>query len=146
MKFDGLDDFMEVNDSDLQERLSSWRRLPDVVQRSPESVGEAGINEAHVRQRERRAASMCLITVKEHDSFLGNLKAHVEQGGRDTHYQKQVEDMAAFALGVFEQFSAENLHEGLKNELGNLPKEVIQTVTVPAPQPPRSWFQRVLGI
>ena len=42
MKFDDLDD-MEFIDSDLQERLSSWRRLPGVVERSPESVGEAGI-------------------------------------------------------------------------------------------------------
>jgi hypothetical protein len=135
----------EINPDLLQHRLSSWRHEYGVVEHAPESFGEPGVNEAEVRTRQRRAASMCLITVKEHDSFLGNLKAHVEQGGRDTHYQKQVEDMAAFTLGVFEQFSAENLHEGLKNELGNLPKEVIQTVTVPAPPPPKSWFQRLLG-
>jgi hypothetical protein len=136
----------DTNPDNMRERLASWRQVAGVVEQRPDSGGETGVNEREVRQRQRRAASMCLITVKEYDSFLGNLKAHVEQGGRDTHYQKQVEDMAAFALGVFEQFSAENLHEGLKNELGNLPKEVIQTVTVPAPQPPRSWFQRVLGI
>ena len=88
---------------------------------------------------------MCINTVKEHDAFLGELKAEVELGGRDTHHQQRVEDMGAFALGVFEQFSAENLLNGLRNELESLPKEVIQTVTIPAPQPPKSWFQRMLG-
>ena len=144
MKFDDMDD-MEVIDSELQERLSSWRRIPGVVERTPDSLGDRSINEAEVRIRQRRGARMCVNTVKEHDAFIAELKAHVEQGGRDSHYQQRVEDMAAFALGVFEQFSAETLHQGLRNELENLPKEVIETITVPTPQPPKSWFQRLLG-
>jgi hypothetical protein len=74
------------------------------------------------------------------------LKAYIGQGGRDTHHQQQVEDEAAFALGVFLQTNALVLQKGIESELNNLPTEVIQTVTVPAPPPPRSWFQRVLGI
>jgi hypothetical protein len=141
-----FEDFSDIN-ADLQQRLSSWRRLPGVVERSPESVGELSINEAHVRQRERRAAGMCVTVVKEEDAFISALRAVVENDdARNPSQQQRIEDMAAFVLGVFEQFSAENLHQGLRQELDNLPKEIIQTVTVPAPPPPRSWLQRVLGI
>jgi len=140
-----LPDDMNELDHDLQERLSSWRRLPGVVERSPDSIGESSINEAEVRLRQRRAASMFLNLLKEHDAFYAALKAIIEKGGRDPNHQQRAEDMAAFALGVFEQFSAENIHNGLRNELESLPKEVIQTITVPAPQPPKSWLQRLLG-
>jgi hypothetical protein len=141
-----FDDF-EVNADELNERLSSWRRIPGVVEHSPDSIGESSINEAHVRQRERRAASMCVTVAKEHDAFITALRAFVEnRGARDAAQQQRIEDMAAFVLGVFEQFSAGNLHKGLDNEADGFPKEIIQTVTVPAPQPPKSWFQRVLGI
>jgi hypothetical protein len=100
---------------ELQQRLSSWRRLPGMVEHAPDSLGEGSINEAHVRQRERRAASMCQTVVKEHDAFITGLRSLVEnRGARDATQQQRVEDMAAFVLGVFEQFSAENLHEGLK--------------------------------
>jgi hypothetical protein len=139
-----FDDFADI-DPELQERLSSWRNVSGVVEHAQLSSGESGINEVEVRKRQRRGARMCINTVKEHDAFIADLKPIVEQGGRDTHHQQRVEDMAAFALGVYEQFSAATLHEGLKNELENLPREVIQTITVPAPQPPKSWFQRLLG-
>jgi hypothetical protein len=139
-----FDDFADI-DPELQERLSSWRDVSGVVEHAQLSSGESGINEVEVRKRQRRGARMCINTVKEHDAFIADLKPIVEQGGRDTHHQQRVEDMAAFALGVYEQFSAATLHEGLKNELENLPREVIQTITVPAPQPPKSWFQRLLG-
>jgi hypothetical protein len=133
-------------DAELKDRLSSWRRLPGVVEHSPGATGEPSINEAHVLQRQQRAASMFSHILKEHDAFYASLKAIIDQGGRDANHQQRVEDMAAFALGVFEQFSAENIHQGLRQELENLPKEVIQTITVPAPQPPpKSWFQRMLG-
>jgi hypothetical protein len=128
---------------ELQKRLSSWRHVAGVVEHSPDSMGESGFNEVQVRARQRRGARMCVNTVKEHDAFIADLKPIVEQGGRDTHYQQRVEDYAAFALGVFEQFSAETLHQGLRNELENLPKEVIETITVPAPPPPKSWLQRL---
>jgi hypothetical protein len=141
MQFDDIEDI----DADLKERLSSWRHGAGVVKHSPEQVGESGVNVAEVRARQRRAASMCLDTVTAHDAFYAALKAHVEKQGRDPHHQQRVEDEAAFALGVFEQFSAHNLHNGLTNELENLPKEVIETITIPAPQPPKSWFQRFLG-
>jgi hypothetical protein len=140
-----FDDF-EVNDDDLQQRLSSWRRGAGVAGQLPASMGDISINEAEVRQRQRRAASMCLNTVKMHDLFVADLKAYIEQGDRDVHHQHRVEDEAAFALGVFEQTSALALQKGIESELNNLPTEVIQTVTVPAPPPPRSWFQRVLGL
>jgi hypothetical protein len=141
MQFDDFD----INADDLQERLSSWRRVPGVAGQLPASMGDISINEAEVRIRQRRAASMCLTTVKVHDLFVADLKAYIEQGDRDAHHQHRVEDEAAFALGVFEQVSALVLDKGLEGELNNLPTEVIQTVTVPAPQPPKSWFQRVLG-
>jgi hypothetical protein len=132
---------------ELQKRLSSWREVVGVVEPSPRESGEGSINEAHVRQRQRHAASMILTSVKGHDAFVAELKALVENHQqRDLHHQQRVEDFAAFALGIFEQFSAGNLHKGLDNEADGLPKEIIQTITVPAPQPPRSWFQRVLGI
>jgi hypothetical protein len=132
---------------ELQKRLSSWREVVGVVEPSPDPIGESSINEAQVRQRQRRGASMCVTVAKEHDAFMSVLRAFVEnRGDRDSNQQQRIEDMSAFILGVYEQYSAENLHEGLKNELGNLPKEVIQTITVPAPQPPKSWLQRALGI
>jgi hypothetical protein len=141
-----FEDLADIN-ADLQERLSSWRSLPGVVEHSSDSIGESSINEAQVRQRQRRGASMCVTVAKEHDAFISVLRAFVEnRGDRDSNQQQRIEDMSAFILGVYEQYSAENLHEGLKNELGNLPKEVIQTITVPAPQPPKSWLQRALGI
>jgi hypothetical protein len=96
--------------------------------------------------RQRRLATMCLNTVKAHDTFVDELKAYVEHGGRDPHHQQRVEDEAAFALGVFEQTSALVLEQGIKGELAGLPKEVIQTVYVQPPAPPRSWFQRLLRI
>ena len=132
---------------ELKKRLSSWREVAGVVEHSPDSIGESSINEAQVRQRQRRAASMILTSVKGHDAFVAELKALVENHQqRDLHHQQQVEDFAAFALGVFEQFSAGNLHKGLDNEADGFPKEIIETVTIPAPQPPKSWLQRALGL
>jgi hypothetical protein len=142
MQFDDFD----INDDELQERLSSWRRGAGMAGQLPASIGDISFNEAEVRIRQRRIANMCLNTVKVHDAFVADLKAYIGHGDRDTHHQQRVEDEAAFALGVFEQGSALALQEGIESELNNLPTEVIQTVTVPAPAPPRSWFQRVLGI
>jgi hypothetical protein len=141
-----FDDF-EVNDDELNERLSSWRRGAGVTWQLPASIGEVSINEAEVRQRQRRAASMILTTLKAHDAFVADLQALVENHQqRDAHHQTRVEDFAAFALGVFEQFSAGNLDKGLDNEGAGFPKEIIETIKVPAPQPPKSWLQRALGI
>ena len=142
-----FDDF-EVNDDELQERLSSWRRVAGKAGQLPASIGEVSINEAEIRVRQRRIANMCLNTVKAHDAFLADLRYHIGNGNgdRDVHHQQRIEDEAAFALGVFEQTSALALQKGIENELNNLPKEIIQTVTVPAPPPPRSWLQRALGL
>jgi hypothetical protein len=142
-----FDDF-EVNDDELHERLSSWRRVAGKAGQLPASMGEVSINEAEVSMRQRRIGNMCMNTVRVHEAFVADLKDHVGNGNgdRDVHFQQSVEDEAAFALGVFLQTSALALQKGLENELNNLPTEVIQTVTVPAPPPPRSWFQRVLGI
>jgi hypothetical protein len=131
---------------ELHKRLSSWREVVGVVEPSPDPMGESSINEAQVRQRQRRIASMCLNTVKVHDAFVADLKAHVEKGGRDPHHQHRVEDEGAFALGVFEQTSALILQKGIENEVADLPREVVETVFVSPPAPPKSWFQRVLGI
>jgi hypothetical protein len=145
MRFDDID---IDSDQDLKERLSSWRRVAGVAGQLPASMGDISINEAEVRQRQHRAGSMILNSVKGHDAFVGALKAFVEngKGERDLHHQTRVEDFAAFALGVFEQFSAGNLNGGLDNEAGGFPKEIIETITIPAPQPPKSWLQRALGI
>jgi hypothetical protein len=144
MQFDDID----INTDELNERLSSWRRGTGVAGHLPASLGDISINEAEVRQRQHRAASMILNSVKAHDAFVAALQAVVanQHQQRDLHHQQRVEDFAAFALGVFEQTSAENLHTGLKNELDGFPKEIIETITIPAPQPPRSWLQRALGI
>jgi hypothetical protein len=141
-----LDDIAIDSDHDLQERLSSWRRMPDVIERAPALSGESSVNIEEVRTRQRRIAAMCLNTVKAHDAFVTDLKGFIEKGDRDPNHQQRVEDEAAFALGVFEQTSALSLETGIKRELENLPKEVIQTVYVQPPSPPRSWLQRVLGI
>jgi hypothetical protein len=142
MQFDDFD----VNADELNERLSSWCQGAGVAGQLPASIGEGSINEPEVRMRQRRAGNMCLNTVRMHDAFVADLKAYIGQGNRDVHHQQRVEDEAAFALGVFEQVSALVLRKGLEGELNNLPTEVIQTVTVPAPPPPRPWFQRVLEI
>jgi hypothetical protein len=123
MKFDDLND-MEVNDSDLQERLSSWRHMSGVTKQLPNYLGEQGFNEAQVRSRQRHIAAMCLETVKAHDAFYNELKAFLDRGGRDPNQQQRAEDEAAFALGVFEQMSAKALEMGIIHELDNLPKEV----------------------
>jgi hypothetical protein len=141
-----FDDF-EVNDDELNERLSSWRRMPGVVSQSALQSGVTSANIEEVRTRQRRIATMCLNTVQAHDAFVGQLKDFLGNGQhRDPMYQQREEDEAAFALGVFEQTTALSLELGIKRELEGLPKEVIQTITVPAPPPPRSWFQRMLGI
>jgi hypothetical protein len=142
-----FDDF-EVNTDELHERLSSWRKVAGVAGQLPASIGEVSINEAEVRMRQRRIANMCLNTVQAHDAFVAELKAFLEKGrrDRDPNQQQRVEDEAAFALGVFEQTSARALEKGIIQELDNLPKEVIETVYVQPPPPPKSWFQRVLGI
>jgi hypothetical protein len=142
MQFDDIGDI----DSDLQERLSSWRRMPSVVEQSALHSGESSVNIEEVRVRQRRIATMCLNTAKAHDAFVADLKAFIGKGDRDPAHQQRVEDEAAFALGVFEQTSALVLENGLRHELENLPKEVIQTVYVQPPVPPKSWLQRVLGI
>jgi hypothetical protein len=131
---------------ELQKRLSSWRDVAGVVEHSSDSMGESGFNEVQVRARQRRIATMCLNTVKAHDAFVAELKAYIGKGDRDPSHQQRVEDEAAFALGVFEQVSALSLEKGIQHELQNLPKEVIQTVYVQPPAPPRSWLQRMLGI
>jgi hypothetical protein len=136
----------DLNPDSLQRRLSSWRHEAGVVEHSPESLGEPSINEAQVRIRQRRIATMCLNTVKAHDAFVADLKAFIGKGDRDPDHQQRVEDEAAFALGVFEQTSAVALEIGIQRELDNLPKEVVQTVYVTPPAPPKSWFQRVLGL
>jgi hypothetical protein len=142
MHFDDIGDI----DSDLQERLSSWRRMPDVVEPAPKLRGETSVNIEEVQTRQRRIATMCLNTAKAHDAFVTDLKTFVGKGDRDPSHQQRVEDEAAFALGVFEQTSALALETGIRHELENLPKEVIQTVYVQPPAPPRSWLQRLLGI
>ena len=143
MQFDDID----INDPELEERLSSWRRMPDVVEKRLDSGGKSGVNETELRVRHHRIGNMCFTTNKAHDAFFERLEALVEQERprRSQHHQQRVEDMAAFTLGVYEQSSAQNLQKGLENELGNFPKEVIETITIPAPQPPKSWFQRFLG-
>jgi hypothetical protein len=141
-----FDDLADIN-ADLEQRLSSWRNLPGVIAQTPSFSGESSVNIEEVKTKQRRIAAMCLNTVQAHDVFVGNLKTYIEHGGRDQSHQQRVEDEAAFALGVFEQTSALALEAGIKRELeNNLPKEVIQTVYVQPPQPPRSWLQRVLGI
>jgi hypothetical protein len=131
---------------DISERLASWRHVGDVVEQHPASNGETGRNEREVRVRQRRTGSMCLNVVRTHDAFYADLEAFVRQEGRSALHQQRVEDMAAFALGVFEQSSALFLEKGIQQELDNLPREVIQTVYVePPPPPPKSWFQRLLG-
>jgi hypothetical protein len=133
-----LPDDIEI-DHDLQKRLLSWRHMPGVVEHCPDSGGETGVNKREVRQRQRRTGNMCLTTVKAHEAFYANLEAFVRQEGRSPQYQQRVEDMAAFALGVFEQSSALFLEKGIQQELDNLPREVIQTVYVePPPPPPKS--------
>jgi hypothetical protein len=140
-------DEFEINDDELHERLSSWRRGPALPEQLPSFMADISINEAEVRQRQRRAASMLLTTVKAHDAFVADLQALVENHQqRDAHHQTRVEDFAAFALGVFEQFSAGNLDKGLDNEGAGFPKEIIEIKTIPAPQPPKSWLQRALGL
>jgi hypothetical protein len=129
---------------ELQRRLSSWRHVAGVVEHSPDSMGESGFNEVQVRSRQRRVAKLCLNTVKVHDAFVADLKAHVENQQRDLHHQSRVEDEAAFALGVFEQTSALILQKGIENEAADLPREVVETVFVSPPAPPKSWFQRLL--
>lgn len=141
MQFDDID----VNDPELSERLSSWRRMPGVVEKRLATGTEGGVNEREVRLGQRRAGTMCVNLVNTHDAFYAQLEAFVRQEGRSPDHQQRVEDMASFALGVFEQFSAENLHNGLKNELDGLPREIIETVPVPAPPPPKSWWQRLIG-
>jgi hypothetical protein len=140
-------DDMEAMDTDLQERLSSWRRVAGAIKPSPQHRGEPSLTENEVKQRQRRIANMCLETVKLHDSFYAALKAYVEQGegNRDPAHQQRVEDEAAFALAAFEQSSARSLEQGIRHELDGLPKEVIQTVTIETPAPRKSWFHRLLG-
>jgi hypothetical protein len=140
-----FDDLADIND-DLRQRLSSWRRLPDVVERSTDFLEEASINEAQVRQRQQRIAKMCLNMVKAHDAFMAELKAEIANSDkRDPMHQQRVEDEAAFALGVFEQSSALCLEIGIQRELDDLPKEIVETVFVQPPTPQKSWFQRFLG-
>jgi hypothetical protein len=141
-----FDDIGDIDTGDLNERLSSWRRLPDVVEHAPKLTGESSVNIEEARIRQCRIAAMCLNTVRAHDIFVAELKTYIGQGNRDQSHQQRVEDEAAFALGVFEQVSALALEKSIQRELENLPKEVIQIITVPAPQPPRSWLQRALGI
>jgi hypothetical protein len=141
-----FDDIEIDSDHDLQERLSSWRRMPSMVEQTTLHSGESSANIEEVRIRQRRIAAMCLNMVQVHDVFVGKLKAYIEHGNRDPSHQQRVEDEAAFALGVFEQTSALSLEKGIQHELQNLPKEVIQTVYVQPPAPPRSWLQRMLGI
>jgi hypothetical protein len=144
MQFDDLEDI----NAELEEHLSSWRRLPDVVEKRLDSGGKSGVNETELRARQGRIGNMCFTTNKAHDAFYAQLEAFVEQERprRSQHFQQRVEDWAAFTLGVYEQSSAQNLQKGLKNELDDFPKEVIETITIPAPQPPKSWFQRALGL
>jgi hypothetical protein len=140
-----FEDFADI-DPELHERLSSWRQVSGVVEHSPDSMGESGFNEVQVRARQRRVASMILNSVKGHDAFVADLKALVENQHqqRDLHHQSRVEDYAAFALGVYEQTSALLLEKGIHNEAADLPHEVVQTVYVSPPAPPKSWFQRLL--
>jgi hypothetical protein len=143
MQFDDLEDIT----AELEEHLSSWHRLPDVIQNRPASGREPGVNETELRVRQRSIGNMCITTNKAHDAYYERLEALVEQERprRSQYHQQRVEDFAAFTLAVYEQSSAQNLQKGLKNELDDFPKEVIETITIPAPQPPKSWFQRILG-
>jgi hypothetical protein len=63
-----FDDF-EIDD-DLQERLSSWRRVPGVIKNPLGSGGEPGVNETELRVRQRRIGNMCFTTNKEHRVLL----------------------------------------------------------------------------
>jgi hypothetical protein len=150
MKFDDFDD-LEIVDSELADRLSPWRRMPSVVAQSALKSGETSVNIEEVRTRQRRIATMCSNTVQVHDAFVASLKDFIAKSDRDPSHQQRVEDEAAFALGVcahflFEQTSALCLESGIQRELEGLPKEIIQTVYVSPPTPPKSFLQRVLGI
>jgi hypothetical protein len=139
-------DIGDIDTGDLHERLSSWRNMPDVVEHTPKLTGESSLTIEEVRIRQCRIAVMCLQTVQAQDAFIASLKDFLGKGNRDASHQQRVEDEAAFALGVFEQVSALALENGIKRELEGLPKEVIQTVYVQPPVPPRTWLQRMLGI
>jgi hypothetical protein len=142
-----FDDF-EMDDPELKQRLSSWRRMPGVVEKRLDSGGEPGVNETELRIRQRHIGNMCLTTSKQHAAFYAQLEDFIrrDQEERSQHLQQRIEDMAAFCLGVFEQSNALLLERSIQNESNNLPREVIQTVTVSPPPPPKSWFQRLLGI
>jgi hypothetical protein len=81
-------DHFEVNDNELEERMSSWRRVAGEARQLPASIGEVSINEAEVRMRQRHIANMCLNTVRVHDVFVADLKAYIENanGNRDSHH------------------------------------------------------------
>jgi|SRR5918996_5288911 hypothetical protein len=83
-------DDMEAIDSDLQERLSSWRQVSGVVEKRLDSGGEAGVNETEVRVRQRRIDNMCFTIAKAHDAFYAQLEAFVQQPGRSQHHQQRV--------------------------------------------------------
>jgi hypothetical protein len=141
MQFDDI----EMDDPDLKERFSSWRRVAGVGKHHALRGEEAGVNETEVRGRQGRIANMCLTSGHLHALFYADLQEFVQQPGRSQHFQQRVEDWAAFSLGVYEQSSARLLEQGLQQELANLPKEVVETVYVQPPPPPKSWFQRLLG-
>jgi hypothetical protein len=143
MEFDAID---IDSDHELKERLSSWRRMPDVVKNRRDLGGEPGANETVIRLRQRNLGYMCMTSMQQHDGFYAQLEAFVQQEGRSPQHQQRVEDWAAFTLGVYEQSNALLLERGVQHELEDLPKEIIQTVYVSPPPPPRSWIQRALGI
>jgi hypothetical protein len=134
------------NMRDMRERLAAWRTVSDVVEKRPDSESDPGVNETEVRVRQRRIGNMCFIVAQGHDAFYAQLEAFIQQPVRSQHHQKRVEDWAAFSLGVYEQSSARLLERGIQHESDNLPKEVVETVYVTPPSPPKSWFQRALGL
>jgi hypothetical protein len=139
-------DFTDIN-ADLQQRLSSWRSMPDVVQNRRDAGGEPGVNGIELRLRQSHIGTMCLSVLKQHATFYAELEDFVHsQEKRSQHMQQRIEGMSAFRFGVFEQASALLLERSIQQEANSLPKEIIQTVYVQPPAPPRSWLQRTLGI
>jgi SOS response regulatory protein OraA/RecX len=90
---------------DVQERLSSWRRVAGLDEPPKRSPGSGEPDELFGDQL-ARYHRLCIQAVQARDAFYAELKVYVAKPGRDPQHQQQVEEEAAFVLDSFSQGSA----------------------------------------
>jgi cob(I)alamin adenosyltransferase len=100
-----------------------------------------------MRRQNSLLRTLLLDTVAEIDTTLDELEDYMDQGNRSALREQRLDERTASALHTYERAVARVLERSISDALRDLPKEreVIKTVYLSPPPPPKPWYQRIFG-